>query len=104
MLQIVGMLRFKLELDGFNVLDVLIDLLMILNIILWDLGINWLRLGNSRKLFLLKLLLLMLISKLLVNSLRKIPRILMLILISLMMRKRRSSKLNSMKRTKSPSK
>lgn len=104
MLQIVGMLRFKLELDGFNVLDVLIDLLMILNIILWDLGINWLRLGNSRKLFLLKLLLLMLISKLLVNSLRKIPRILMLILINLMMRKRRSSKLNLMKRTKSPSK
>jgi hypothetical protein len=104
MLQIVGMLRFKLELDGFNVLDVLIDLLMILNIILWDLGINWLQLGNSRKLFLLKLLLLMLISKLLVNSLRKIPRILMLILINLMMRKRRSSKLNLMKRTKSPSK
>ena len=34
MLLIVGMLKYKLELDGFNVLDVLIDLLMILNIIL----------------------------------------------------------------------
>lgn len=61
---IVGMLRLKQELDGFNVLDVLIDLPMIYNIILLVLGKNWWQLENSNKLSLLKLLLSMLKNKL----------------------------------------